>query len=122
MAVLTEAIVKKSFRSPDEVREAQLTRIEMLNLGENVIAKTTLQPGWRWSTHLKPTMGTDLCQVEHLGYCLSGRLHVMLADGSEQDIVPDDLVRIPPEHDAWVVGNEPFVFLDFTGGKSFSKR
>ncbi|MDP9222473.1 MAG: cupin domain-containing protein [Actinomycetota bacterium] len=77
----------------------------------------TFRPGWRWSNDIRPLTGTDRCEVFHVGYALSGRLHVELADGSTLDIEPGDAFEIHPGHDAWVVGDEPCVILDW-GGKA----
>src|ERR671937_315680 len=78
--------------------------------------------GWKWSECVKPIAQTEICQAEHTGYCLSGRMHVVMTDGSEMDIGPNDAFYIPPGHDAWIVGNEACVALDFTGAAAFAKK
>lgn len=108
------AMQVKSFESPDEVRPFEGNgRADVLDIGGRVVGRTTLEPGWKWSRNVKPIAGTDSCQVSHLGYCLSGRMKVIMDDGSETEASSGDVVAIPPGHDAEVVGDEPCVFLDF---------
>lgn len=113
----------KSFESPDEVRPFEGNgRADVLDIGGRVVGRTTLEPGWKWSQNVKPIVGTDSCQVSHLGYCLSGRMKVMMVDGSESEISSGDVVAIPPGHDAEVVGAEPCVFIDFGEFGEYAKR
>ncbi len=79
------------------------------------------QPGWRWSECIKPVVGTDSCQVEHIGYVVSGTLHVTHEDGSEGETKPGDVYRIAPGHDGWVVGDEPAVLVEFQGAANYAK-
>ena len=109
------SIAKKNFTAPDERRTPPNTTVESVRFGDRSVARITYQPGWRWSTDLKPTAGTDRCQINHFGYVLSGQTHVVMEDGTELDIGPGDVATIPAGHDAWVLGDEPFVFLDFGG-------
>jgi hypothetical protein len=85
------------------------------------VMRTTFALGWRWSGCVKPIVGTETCQVTHLIHVFSGRMGVRMQDGSEVQFGPDDVGMIPPGHDAWVVGNEPFVAIDFQGGAVFAK-
>jgi hypothetical protein len=102
------------FDSPDEVRSPDKTRIDVVRLGDGTTAaRLTFQPGWRWSECVKPVAGTDSCQVKHVGLVQSGRLHVSHEDGSELDFEPGKPYVIEPGHDAWVVGDEPFVAFEF---------
>jgi hypothetical protein len=103
----------KSFDSADEVRKPDKTEVRVVNLGGTMAAHMTLQPGWRWSQCIKPVVGTETCQVHHVGAVLSGRLHVEHTDGTVLDIGPGDAYVIEPGHDAWVAGNEPWVALEF---------
>ena len=104
----------KTFDSPDEVRPfVSRGRIEVVNLAGVTVGKGTFEPGWRWSEHVGPIAGTDSCQASHLGYMLSGRMRVVMDDGSEAEAGPGMVVVIEPGHDAWTVGEEPCVFLDF---------
>ena len=87
-----------------------------MNLAGGQVGRYTFQPGWKWSECVKPAVGTDSCQVEHVGYCIAGKVHVSYADGIEADITAGEVYRIGPGHDAWVVGNEPMVSVEFQGG------
>jgi len=106
---------KKSFNAPDERRTPPNTAMESVRFGDRTVTRITYHPGWRWSSDIKPAAGTDLCQVNHFVYVLAGRTHVVMAGGTELDLQPGDVATIPPGHDAWVVGDEPCVFLDFGG-------
>lgn len=109
------SLQKKSFSAPDERRTHPNTSMEVVRFGDRTVARITYHPGWRWVNDIKPTAGTDLCQVNHFVYVLSGHTHVVMADGGEMDLGPGDVATVPPGHDAWVVGDEPCVFLDFGG-------
>jgi hypothetical protein len=106
---------------PDETRPVDKGTVEVVDVGGSKVMRTTFQPGWKWSECVKPVAGTDSCQVDHLGYCVAGRLHVRMNDGTELDFEAGDAMRIPPGHDAWVVGDEPYVAVDFTGGAEYAK-
>ena len=114
-------VMQRSFSRPDEVKTFEKGRVELLRFGETVVGRATLQPGWRWSLHVKPTVGTEWCEATHFGYLISGRLHVKMADGKEFEIGPGEVAYIPPEHEAWVVGKEPAVLVDWQGFASLSK-
>jgi hypothetical protein len=103
----------KSFDSPDETRAPEKTKLEVVNIGNTTAGRATFQPGWKWSECIKPVVGTDSCQARHVGAVLSGRLHVAHEDGSEGEIGPGDAYVIEPGHDAWVVGDEPYVAFEF---------
>ena len=111
----------KSLNTPDEVRALPGTRIEVINFGELSLMKLTLEPGWRWSTNVKPTAGTASCEVPHFNYGISGRLHIRMDDGTESEIGPGDAQLLPSGHDAWVIGDEPYVGLDFQGGHLYGR-
>jgi hypothetical protein len=112
---------QKSFDEPDEVREFPLGRAEIVEIGGGEVGRMTLQPGWRWSEHIKPAAGTDLCEAPHFQYHVSGVLHVVMADGSEFDAHPGDVTALPQGHDAWVVGDEPAVVVDWGGAHVWGK-
>jgi quercetin dioxygenase-like cupin family protein len=112
---------KKSLSAPDETRPIDKGTVEVVEVGGVTIMRTTFQPGWRWSESVKPVVGTDSCQVPHVGYVISGRLHVRMDDGEELEVGAGEAVHIPPGHDAWVVGDEPYVGLDFLGGETYAK-
>ena len=84
----------------------------MVSVAGITLQRETLQPGWRWSEHVKPNVGNDSCQKRHLKYIVSGRQHVVMDDGTEMELVPGDFAVIEPGHDAWVVGDEPNVLLE----------
>ena len=106
-------IEHRDFSSPDETRTPDKTTVELVNLAGGQIGRYTFQPGWKWSDCIKPVAGTDSCQVRHVGFVQSGRLHVSHTDGSEADIDSGKPYVIEPGHDAWVVGDEPFVAFEF---------
>jgi hypothetical protein len=118
---IMSAMETKSLNTPDEVKNLPKTTIEVINMGDMSLMKLTLQPGWKWSEHVKPTVGTESCQVSHFNYGISGRLHVRMDDGTESEIGPGDTQLVPPGHDAWVVGDKPYVGLDFKGGQTYGK-
>ena len=103
----------KSFDKPDETREFEHGRGDVVHLAGSSAARATLEPGWRWSTSVKPIVGGDSCQAHHVGYALSGSLHVVTGEGDEFDIGPSDVYEILPGHDAWVVGDDVFQGLEF---------
>jgi hypothetical protein len=111
----------KSFDSPDETRTPNKTRVELVNLEGTAVGRYTFQPGWRWSECIKPVVKTDSCQVDHIGYVLQGQLHVVHDDGSEAEVGSGDVYHIHPGHDAWVVGEEEFVAIEYQGAAGYAK-
>ena len=111
----------KNLQSPDEVRRFEKGQMEVVNIGGGVVGRATFQPGWRWSEHVKPIAGTDLCQAHHFLYQVSGRMHVVMADGREMESGPGDVAIIPPGHDAWIVGNEAVVVIDWGGAANYAR-
>jgi quercetin dioxygenase-like cupin family protein len=111
---VSETIKAKSMDSLDETRTFENGKMDIVNSDEVTAGRVTLEPGWRWSEAVKPIAGTDSCQVQHTGYVVSGRMRVVMDDGSEQEIVPGDVYMIRPGHDAWVVGEENYVGVDFS--------
>jgi ethanolamine utilization protein EutQ (cupin superfamily) len=122
MIATTETMQKKSLARPDEIRSFDKGKVELVTVNDVTFGRATLQPGWKWSTCVKPLVHTEHCEAAHLQYQLSGRLHVVMDDGSELDFGPGDVAYIPPGHDAWVVGNEPAVIVDISGMKDYAKR
>jgi class 3 adenylate cyclase len=110
---------RKSFSSPDEVRNFTLGRIDIVNLDETSIGRFIWEPGWRWSKDVAPVVHTPSCQNRHVGYVISGHLHVVMDEGTELDIVAGDAFEIPPGHDAWVVGDTAWDTVEFTSARSF---
>jgi len=112
----------KAFKSPDEVRTFEKGKLELLNIGGGVVGRLTLEPGWRWSKHVKPVAKTDWCEAPHFQYHASGRIHIVMSDGSEFEAGPGDVTALPSGHDAWVVGNEPVVLIDWSGASKYAKK
>jgi quercetin dioxygenase-like cupin family protein len=109
------------FESPTEIREFEKGRFEIVRIGEMTVGRATYEPGWKWSDHVGPTAGTESCQVEHVGLVVSGRAAVRMDDGTEREMKPGDLFYVPPGHDSWVVGDEPYVSLHFLGADEYAK-
>jgi quercetin dioxygenase-like cupin family protein len=112
----------KAFKSPDEVRTFEKGKLELLNIGGGVVGRLTLEPGWRWSKHVKPMAKTDWCEAPHFQYHASGRIHIVMSDGTEFEAGPGDVTALPAGHDAWVVGNEPVVLIDWSGASKYAKK
>lgn len=111
----------RSFGNPDEVRDMPHARAEVISIGGGQVMHITAQPGWRWSEHVKPIAGTDLCQAPHFQYMLEGTMAVRMADGTEFTVTAGDVVVLPPGHDAWVVGDEQVVTVDWGGAHVWGK-
>ena len=121
MATNSRTAEHKSFNAPDETRPFEKGRVELLNIGGATIGRLTLEPGWRWSQHVKPIAGTEWCEAPHFQYQVSGRLHVQMADGTKFDSGPGDVTALPQGHDAWVIGEEPVVLVDWWGASNYAK-
>jgi hypothetical protein len=115
-----EILSRNLDKNPDETRKFTNGKIELANLGDATIGRMTLEPGWKWSKDVKPIVNTNSCQLTHTAYGISGRLRVRMDDGTEREFGPGEVSYVPPGHDAWVVGNEPFVAVDFTGMKEYA--
>jgi class 3 adenylate cyclase len=113
---------RRSFDRPDVVRDLGAGTMTVINLDETAIGRMKLEPGWRWSKDVGPKMQTATCQVRHLGYTISGHLHVTLEDGAEMDIRQGDAYEIPPGHDGWVVGDVPWETVEFASARVFGAR
>lgn len=111
----------KSHSAPDETRTPNKTRVEVVRLQGFTIGRFNFEPGWRWSECVKPVVGTESCQVSHVGYAVAGRLAIRLEDGTERTISAGDSYTIPPGHDAWVVGNEPFVGIEVMSADQYAR-
>jgi quercetin dioxygenase-like cupin family protein len=118
---MTDKAEQKSFHTPDETRTFERGTVDLVNIGGSEIGRLTLQPGWRWSDHVKPIAGTELCEAPHFQYHAKGTLHIQMADGSEFDARPGDVTALPQGHDAWVVGEEPVVVIDWWGASNYAK-
>jgi len=116
-------LIHKTFDRPEETRsfDQGSGKLELINLDGGPIGRATFQPGWRWSTHMKPKAGTDSCQVAHTGYIISGRMKVVMDDGEEAEYGPGDFMDVPTGHDAWIVGDEPCVAIDWRGSATYAR-
>lgn len=114
-------VERKNFAAPDEVREFPQGRLELVTVGGAAVGRFIGQPGWRWSTSVKPVVKTNSCEAAHFQYIVSGVLKVVMDDGEEVECKAGDIVLLPPGHDAWVVGNEPLVLVDFQGMRDYGK-
>ena len=111
----------KNFVKPDEVREFPKGKVELVTIGGATVGRAVLEPGWRWATSVKPLAKTESCEAAHFQYHLSGVLRIRMDDGTEFDCKPGDVSLLPPGHDAWVIGNEPVVVVDFQGMVDYAK-
>jgi quercetin dioxygenase-like cupin family protein len=112
---------QKTFATPDETRGFEKGKVDLLNIGGSAIGRLTLEPGWRWSQHVKPVAGTEWCEAPHFQYHVAGRLRVKMTDGAEFEVGPGEVTALPSGHDAWVVGNEPVVLVDWWGASNYAK-
>jgi ethanolamine utilization protein EutQ (cupin superfamily) len=117
-----ERIEAKRFEKPDEVRPFDKGKVEVVKFGELVVGRATFEPGWRWSTCVKPIAGTKSCEAAHFGYVLEGQIATKMDDGAEVIFKAGDVVNIPAGHDGWVVGDKPAVVLDFQGMVDYAKK
>lgn len=110
-----------TFSKPDETRPFTHGRLELLQVGGSDIGRLVLEPGWRWSNDVKPIAGTDLCEAPHFQYHVAGVLRIEMSDGTTFDAGPGDVTSLPAGHDAWVVGDEPVVVVDWFGASEYAK-
>ena len=111
----------KNLNSPDEVRTFTHGKMELVNIGGGSVGRATFEPGWRWSNDVRPIAKTELCEAPHFLYQVSGRMKIAMRGGGEFECGPGDVVVIPPGHDAWVVGNDPVVVIDWGGATNYAK-
>ena len=117
-------MVRMNLGSPEETRpfEGGTGMLELVNVQEGGVGRATFQPGWQWSKHVKPIAKTDSCQAAHTAYYISGRMKVVMDDGEEMEFGPGDFAKIPAGHDAWILGNEPCVVVDWQGFADYARR
>jgi quercetin dioxygenase-like cupin family protein len=117
-------MIRMSLDTPEETRPFAdgKGKLELVNREAGPVGRATFEPGWKWSLHIKPIAQTDSCQAAHLGYYVSGRMHVVMDDGEEAEFGPGDFAVIPPGHDAWIVGDEACVVIDWQGFADYAKR
>ena len=118
---MLEAVLK-NFENPDEVREFEKGRFEVINVGGMTIGKATYEPGWKWSEHVAPDAGTKLCEVEHIGMVISGEAVAALENEEVIKLTAGSVFYIPPiPHDSWVIGDKPYISLHFLGAEKYTK-
>ena len=118
----TQKIEKKNLDAPDEKRSFENGKVDLVSVGGMTIGRFSFQPGWKWSKHVKPIVKTDSCQTHHVGFVTSGRLKVVLDDGTEAEFGPGDAYDIPPGHDGWVVGDKPYVGYELRSAAQYAKK
>ena len=118
----SEVAEAKSFHKPDEIREFPLGRLELMNIGGATVGRAVFEPGWRWSTSVQPLAKTHSCEAPHFQYHVSGTLAVRMDDGTEFVCRPGDVSLLPSGHDAWVIGDEPAVVVDFQGMVDYARN
>jgi len=115
-------VILRRFEEPDEVREFEKGRFEIVHIGGLTIGRATYQPGWKWSEHVRPLAGTEFCEVEHVGMVVSGRATAAMIGGDVVELTPGTMFYVPAaSHDSWVVGDEPYVSLHFLGADHYTK-
>jgi mannose-6-phosphate isomerase-like protein (cupin superfamily) len=115
-------IQKKSMNSPDETRTFDKGKIDLTKIGDTRIGRMYLEPGWTWEKCMKPIAKTESCQASHTQYVVSGRVGVKMNDGSEEEYGPGDVLYVPPGHNSWVVGNEPYVGIEIATMDNYAKK
>ena len=114
-------LVARNLDSPDETRRFEHGALKVVTIEGATIGRAEFGPGWKWSNDVKPIAGTESCEAPHTGYVISGRMHVVMDDGTEGEAGPGDAIVISPGHDAWVVGDETCVVLDWSGSADYAK-
>lgn len=116
-------LIRKSLNDPEEVRPFAdgSGHLNLVNLDAAAVGRATFEPGWRWSQHVKPIAGTDSCQAAHTCYFVSGRMVVVMDDGEKLEYGPGDFAVMPPGHDAWIIGDEACVVIDWQGFADYAK-
>jgi class 3 adenylate cyclase len=109
----------KSFRDPDNTMALDGVAERQVELGDLTVGRQRMEPGWRWSTHVRPHVGGELCQARHVGVVLAGRLGIKLRDGTTFELGADDVFDIPPGHDGYVIGHEAVETIEWAGSRAF---
>lgn len=117
-----EKAEKRAFANPDEVRTFPKGKLELIKIGGVTIGRATFEPGWRWSESVQPLVHTKSCEAPHFQYHISGTIRIVMDDGTEIEAKPGDVTLLPVGHDAWVVGDEPVVVVDFQGMMDYAKQ
>lgn len=117
-----EKMEVKNLNASEETRVFDKGKLELVKIGGRTVGRATFQPGWKWSESVKPLVNTKSCEAPHFQYHVSGTLRVRMNDGTEKDLKPGDVSLLPTGHDAWVVGNDPVVVVDFQGMIDYAKK
>jgi hypothetical protein len=112
----------KSFSNPDEVRTFPKGKLELIKIGGSTIGRATFEPGWRWADSVQPLVKTKSCEAPHFQYHVAGTLMVVMDDGTQLECKAGDVSLLPTGHDAWVVGNNPVIIVDFQGMIDYAKE
>jgi TusA-related sulfurtransferase len=112
---------KINMNEPDETKLTPKGKLQLVTIGGFALGLRTFEPGWKWSTSMQPVAKTDTCEVRHIGYVISGRMGFLMNDGTELEVGPGDAFDVQPGHDAWTVGDAPFVFVDLVGAVEQAK-
>lgn len=122
MPTTTQKAEVKSLGKPEEVRTFPKGKVELVKIGGALVGRATFEPGWKWSTSVMPIAKTKSCEAPHFQYQVSGVLEVLMDDGTKHTCRPGDVCLFPMGHDAWVVGDEPVVVIDFQGMVDYAKN
>ena len=122
MTTASGHMVRKSLDAPEETRPFEKGKLELVNIEGGAVGRATFEPGWQWSKHVKPIAKTESCQAAHVGYIASGRMVVVMDNGDRTEFGPGDVMVVPPGHDAWIVGDEACVAIDWAGMANYAKK
>ena len=121
MTTTTARTENPTFAEPDETRTFERGQVDLVDIAGTQLGRLTLEPGWRWSEHVKPIAGTDLCEAPHFQYHAAGTIRILMADGTEFDAGPGEVTALPSGHDAWVVGDQEAVMIDWHGASVYAR-
>ena len=119
---MAAAMKTASFAKATDVRTFPKGKVELVTIAGDTFGRATFEPGWKWSTSVKPLVRTESCLAPHVNFHISGRMMIVMDDGTKQECGPGDISIVPPGHDAWTVGNEPAVVIDISGMKHYAER
>ena len=120
--VASMSAIKTNMNEPDEMKSATKMKLQLVTVGGFTFGLRTLEPGWKWTLHMKPVAKTETCEIRHIGYVVSGRMGFAMNDGVRLEVGPGDAFDVQPGHDAWTVGQEPVVFIDLISGAEPSRK
>lgn len=116
---MTQTLLRR-FEKPDDTIVFEKGKFDVVKIGGMALGKASYEPGWKWSEHYSPIAGTESCLVEHVGLVLFGRIMIAMDDGTEFEAGAGDLFYVPPGHDSWVIGDEPYVSLHLIGAEDYA--